>query len=158
MLAVKQNNVDIIDALLQRKDIKVNLQNWDGDTALMLAVKEKRVELVKALLQHPDINVNSKNEAKDTALMLAVEQKNVELIEALLQRTDININVIKYTELLEWALNNKHFTIAENLIQKPGGDTALMLAVQENNVELVKALLQRKNIKVNLQNWTVILH
>ncbi len=66
-----------------------NIQDDDGNTALMDAIHSRNKKMVELMLQHePDVSqVNQSNHAKDTALILAVKHKtpNEEIIKLLLE-------------------------------------------------------------------------
>ena len=89
-------------------------------------------EELKAALARGD-NMNSQNADNQTALMLAVadgENKDQEsMVRLLLEQPSIDVN-----------MNDKR------------GETALMYAAQECNVEAMKILLEDKRVDVNIQN------
>ena len=60
-----------METLLERKETKINLQNGEGDTALMIAVGREYENIVNRLLKDKDIDVNQQNHKGDTALLLA---------------------------------------------------------------------------------------
>ena len=66
-----------------------NIQDDDGNTALMDAIHSRNKKMVELMLQHdPDVSqINQSNHAKDTALILAVKHKtpNEEIIKLLLE-------------------------------------------------------------------------
>jgi ankyrin repeat protein len=102
LLTSISNNDDmyeLIEMVLQRPDIDVNLQDKDGESPLSLAVrKTKRLSerAVEMLLQHPDIDINIKNNEGFTPLMFAVRNSGScsteRTVEMLLARDDIDIN------------------------------------------------------------------
>ncbi|MCY4176967.1 MAG: ankyrin repeat domain-containing protein [Endozoicomonadaceae bacterium] len=61
-----------------------NLQNNNGDTALICAVRIQRVEAVKRLLDNR-ANVHIQNKNKKTALTYAREVNNLEIITLLVE-------------------------------------------------------------------------
>jgi hypothetical protein len=115
---------------------------------------DANLEKSRLLIEFFDINIYD----------VRLDAIHPEMVKLLLAKPGIKLNENINPQdngLLMWALNNKHFTIAEDLIrnsnvnvnlQNSRGDTALMQAIQQNRVELIEALLQRKDIDVNLQN------
>ena len=56
MLAVSHGRLEMVKLLLESNS-NVNLQDYDGSTALMCATEHNHIDIVKTLLAHPDINV-----------------------------------------------------------------------------------------------------
>jgi len=61
MLAVAHNKQEMVNLLLEA-NCAVNLQDFDGSTALMSAAEHNHVDIVKLLLDHPDIDVSLKDQ------------------------------------------------------------------------------------------------
>ncbi|KAH6902846.1 ankyrin repeat-containing domain protein [Coprinopsis sp. MPI-PUGE-AT-0042] len=72
MLAATRGSADMVKALLQDSRIDVNLQDEDGNTALMLAAAKGWSDMVKALLLDPRIEIHKRNEKDETALHCAI--------------------------------------------------------------------------------------
>lgn len=75
---------EVARMILQAKDVNLNAQNLDGETALMRAVRLENIEMVKLLLSK-GADVNRSDVFGDTALTLAYDKGNSE-IERLLPR------------------------------------------------------------------------
>ena len=58
LLAVLNNDVEMISILFERKDLNVNNQNHLGYSALILASTKGCVDAVKMLLSRDDVSVN----------------------------------------------------------------------------------------------------
>ena len=56
MLAAYAGRTEIVRILLKQPLINVNLQNAQGETALIIALKNRHEEVAKVLLQHPSID------------------------------------------------------------------------------------------------------
>merc|ERR1712147_475107 len=93
-------------------------------TALMIACQRGDEDIVKHLLSREDIKINQVDRDGDAALIWAVH--SADLVKHFLIRGDIAINLPNYY-----------------------GHIALMLAVANNNEEVVQLLLTRKDIDVN---------
>lgn len=87
------NCEDVVNFLLQRDDINVNLQNGIGYTALMYASHRKYYKIVKMLLNRKDIDVNIRDRDKNTALYIASKHNLVNIVELLLKNENIDINL-----------------------------------------------------------------
>lgn len=64
----------IIDNLIKAHGIDVNIQNHDGDTALIWAVSRGFAQKTQTLLEAPGIKLNARNKQGQTALMIAREK------------------------------------------------------------------------------------
>ena len=74
MLASFEGYLDVVKELLQHPKIDINLQDRNGDTALMHAATRGRLGVVRELLKRPGIDVNLQNRYGDTALMRAARR------------------------------------------------------------------------------------
>uniref|UniRef100_A0A0N5BY91 ANK_REP_REGION domain-containing protein n=1 Tax=Strongyloides papillosus TaxID=174720 RepID=A0A0N5BY91_STREA len=74
MLAVSCNNESAVKALLDL-GADVNIQDFEGSTALMVVAEHGHVELAKILLDHPDIDTSITDCDEQTALSIAVGNK-----------------------------------------------------------------------------------
>jgi len=122
-------NEDELKRLLEIPGINVNLQDNDGQTALMYIASSTNLLAVQLLLAVPGIDVNLQNRFKKTALMKASEKGYIEIVKLLLTVPGITIN-----------------------LQDTNGDTALLNATQNEHIKIVKLLLAVPGIDVNLQN------
>jgi len=157
-------NLELINYLIEKETINVNLQDYNGYTALILATSINNIEIVKLLLQREDIAVNSETFDDNTALMFAIKNNNIEIVKLLLKREDIAVNLQTsngYTALMVAIeiVNNiaivKLLLLREDLnlnLKNANGYTALMIAIEDNNIEKVKLLLKREDIDLNLKN------
>ena len=146
---MSSGSVAIINSLLEVDEIKINLQDFLGDTALMRSIvthlpnekyQKQALEKVKRLLKDKNIDVNLQNFDGDTPLMVAVEENNLDMVNALLQHPQINVNL----------RNNE-------------GLTAFMIAMEKTqfkwdmttNIPIVKRLLEVGGFKGNLKNFRI---
>jgi len=84
LMIVINSSVDIVNLLLQCPKIDINLQDWNGNTALMYCCKQmniERVDIIKKILQHPKIDINLYNKCGQTALMMAFANGRRETME-----------------------------------------------------------------------------
>lgn len=125
-----QKAIRIVEMLLKREDIQVNLQDECFGTALSQAAENGHCAVVKLLLQRDDVDVNLQNEWDfKTALTLAVKNGHEVIVGLLLQRYDIQVN-----------------------LQDRQRMTALLLAAREGNEGISRLLLRTDGLCVNLQD------
>ena len=80
----EKQTLSIINQLLEVKDIDVNVQDQDGNTALMVAAEDGQLNVVEMLLEEKGINVNLQNQDGNTALLLAAENGQLNVVKMLL--------------------------------------------------------------------------
>jgi ankyrin repeat protein len=132
--AVVGQHADFVDLLIQA-GAHPNVKNRDWMPALTIAVVQEDVASVTALLRSPNIDVNAYDKQCNTALMHAADKRNTELIKLLLQ-AGANPNISNFDSL-----------------------TPLHVAVVQQDVDVVAALLQSSTIRVNSsdKNWRTAL-
>jgi ankyrin repeat protein len=121
MHACVNGNTGVVKLLLDKQDTDVNVQNTDGETALMFSCVNGNTEMVKLLLDTQDTDVNVQDKDGVTALMIACGNGNTEMVKLLLDKQDIDVNV-----------------------QHKDGMTALMTACVNGNIDIVNLLNQRQ--------------
>ena len=140
----------LIREILQEKNIDINTVNEKGNTALMIAVENNYLDYVKLLMEVDGIDMNIQSNSKDTVLHLAVKKKN----NLIISYDNPVPGQHSYTELfntgqiVKQLLKNKNIdlnTVNEN------GDTALIIAVENNNLDYVKLLMEDDAINMNIQ-------
>jgi len=90
LLAIEYPNMHpLVDDLLCRKDIDVNIQNKNLSTPLMLAIQNNYEDIVKKLLSHPNININLKDSDEETALSISLKHGFFYLSRIILQHPDL---------------------------------------------------------------------
>jgi ankyrin repeat protein len=152
--AVEHDLHEVVEVLLAG-GADVNVQDEQGNTALMLAVKGNNLILATALMNHPGIDPNVQDEQGDTALMVAAHN-DLDLATALMNHPRIDVNV-----QLHYAVEGNHMDLVAALMNHPGidlnvqdeqGNTALHLAVYYNHPAIVSQLLTGKNINTSLMD------
>ena len=63
MLAVRENNEDVVKYLVNNTKANVNISNKFGYTALMIAASNGNLKILDVLLQHPNIDLDKVNKA-----------------------------------------------------------------------------------------------
>lgn len=153
----------IIDELLDRR-IDVNIQDINGDTALMLAIKLKLPRIIDQLIQNPDIDLNITNNDGKTALILAYEMGDYRTFQQIIASRKADINKIdkeSKTPLL-LALEDDNLDLFDFLlrygadlnIKYKGGHTILMLAINMKKTRFIVKIFEHLNFDVDLQDDT----
>lgn len=174
-LAIQKNSIDNVRLLLSRPEIDVNLESSfeEGKVVknhLIDAVDNENVEIVQLLLSHPNIDINAITKSgyhKDywssskrewqykSALYIACEKGNANIVQLILLYPNIDVN-----RYYEYEYFQDEFRQED---QKPGFQryfrgyqchikkTALIVAIEKNNTEVVKALVDCQNVDVNIK-------
>ncbi len=149
-----------------KKGVDVNSQDKDGNTPFMNAARSNSLDIIK--LMHPYVkDINAKNKDGLSALSKAFNRNSVEVVAFLLnQNADITVkdkhgNNLSYYLLNSFSSKNpKPFELKLNLLKKhkvpldiaqANGNTLLHIAVQKENLELIKRI-EDFNIDVNAKN------
>ncbi|GHT93616.1 hypothetical protein FACS1894122_09080 [Alphaproteobacteria bacterium] len=168
MEACDCGRLDIVKLLLSNPKIrKVNRTDKKGSTAFMYACSSSNVELVQYFLSNKKIDINKVNKDGDTALTNA----SAEVVELLLRQKDIKVDSGLLLHCCKSPTycrntdseNEKTAKAVKLLLQLPGHSfdvnqifdggghdrTPLMFACESNNLELVRILLEQKDIDIN---------
>lgn len=157
--AAQTNDVARAAAALRSPAVRVDMQDFEGNTALSYAIKAGAFEIVNLLLAHRT-STEQRNAEGMTPLMLAAHRGDVKICEMLLKnkgsidlkdrhgRTALMIAAwTGKTEIVSRLLAAK----ADLNAQDAEGWTALMFAAQANHNEAARALLNAR-AKIRLKN------
>lgn len=150
MKAVSKNNMEAVQKLLDLK-VNVNATSQVGKTALMEAVEKKHMELADTLL-NAGANASIADSKGKTVLFPAAFRCDAAMLGKLLDaKADPAAKAQRVGTALMMAVESPCFNLdaLKVLIDRgcpvdapnEDGETALMRAVEENNVEAVGALL-----------------
>ena len=113
------------------------------------------------LLKYKGIDVNQECKRGVNPLLIACTRGNISIVNLLLACKDIDLsqNDEQWYSSLSSAVNGGHVKVVQMLLDKgvdvnaigEAGITALQLAVQKGNSDIVKALLAYEKINVNVQ-------
>ncbi len=167
MVAAEENKSEIAKILLLSKKIDPNLKSDVGNyTALMMAVMYKSLDVIKILLDDPRVDVNITEVTDFPPLMSAVQDNELEIVKIFLENKRVDINAVDkegVTALMSATIFQHKEIIKKlieagadvNLVSNHGvyvGFTALMIAVYDGDIEVVKSLLTAKDINLNICN------
>jgi ankyrin repeat protein len=158
ILAARRGDLPALEALLQGAQADVNqVDGKYGSTALMFAGQEGHLEVVKMLLA-AGARVNDAN-ANDgtTALMYAAWEGHIDVVELLVGWQGIKLGQTDFdgnTALHVAAFNNKRDVLLclleagaqVNHVDATDGSTALILAVEEGHIGIVRLLVRWEGI------------
>ncbi|MBP5426773.1 MAG: ankyrin repeat domain-containing protein [Clostridiales bacterium] len=165
LLAVFGGHTKIVDILLKREDILLMTDDVMRDP-LYAACLQNDAEIIKKLLYTNKINLRDRVKKGRLLLHFAHERNNIGAMEELI-KYGIDVNEkdsLGYTVAYYTALNQKgkiRNRILELLMQgdkncinvsSPVGNTLLHYACSEQDLELVKFLVNIKNLKINMTN------
>ena len=167
MNASFRGKTEIVEILLQHKDINLNIRNKEEDTALFFALKpegqrntktptreflEEKEKIALILLNKMDLSqLDAHNKNNSTALTMASQNGFANLVKELIKR---GANVIKadkdgdtpvimaaqfgHIEILKTLLKSG----AEPNIKNIKGETAMILARKKGRIEILRTLLE----------------
>lgn len=95
LIGAQEGDIPLMRDLVATGEIDLNIQDKNGNTALIIAVKSQSAahfKLIEFLLSQPKINVNAPDEEMMTALMHAVKKQNVDAVRLLLNHQNIDVN------------------------------------------------------------------
>ena len=110
--AIVKNQKNVIEVLLQQKELDVNREYGQSTTALVLATKRNYEEITKLLLRREDIDVNHQGGSIDniSALGFSILNFNWKIFKKLLRRKDIDVNFrcSNRVPFLKWVFSFHH--------------------------------------------------
>ena len=164
--ACERGNLEIVNFLLPKSRVDINVRyGWRKNTLLLQATENGYSEIVKYLLEnHADIDVDLLNDDGDSAVSIACERENLEIVNCLLLKSRVDVNVryggsqntllLKASEgrnlkIVKYLLEN-HVDIDVNLLNNYG-DSAVSIACEKGHLEIVKYLLPKSRVDINLR-------
>jgi len=127
--SVEMGHEAILIKLLEARNVDVNIQDQEGKFALHYSAKMGHEAVVMKLLEAPNVDVNNQDEDGWTALHYSAKKGHEAVVMKLLQAPKVNVNVV----------TRRH-------------ENALHLAVIEDNVSMVKILVENRQLRVTQEN------
>ncbi|KAF6025232.1 hypothetical protein EB796_016442 [Bugula neritina] len=167
-ISVKERKYAIVQNLVKNPELDINLKDRDGNTPLHLAIKYFDANIFSLLLKHPDIDLNLKNKLGQTPLHIAAQCNRPSVLSLLMEVPNLKPDICdkQGNSILHAAVTSGSHTFVEELLklQKSSdlkmenystvnkvdsflecknvfGQTALHLAILNNDISLVENLL-----------------
>ncbi|KAJ5766975.1 ankyrin repeat domain-containing protein 50 [Penicillium nucicola] len=172
--AAKQGHESIVKLLLDREDIKPDLENNRYRTPLSLAAEQGHLPVVDLLLRQNEVNPNSKDYYDQTPLSFAAEHGHVSVVELLLQQDGIDADAETYDQdaagrwlpqdggrtPLSFAAGNGHLAVVELLVRRDvdadsiddSHRTPLWWAAKHGHLAVVEVLVRRGDVGVDFKD------
>lgn len=160
-IAIYRGHKDLVDFLIQKPSLNLNLKDDNGDMPIHYAAKLDLVESIKIILLREPKLINAQNNCLKTPLHLAIETKSNAITNFLLLQPNVDVNIKDLNGNLPI-----HFAAQHNLIdgvelllhndpstintRNSRNDTPLSLAMDRNHQEMIKLLLSRHNLDLNI--------
>ena len=151
-------NIDATRTLLKSHMIDVNARNSSGQSALYMAVRDSRADLVDAILESKQSGVELDVEpgSQETVLDLAMQEGNKEIADKIIvyKKGDNMDDKFLPQQLLRMVTYRRVNRVGELISMKPElaygavnrqGENALHIAVKNEDVEIVRLLLDLKD-------------
>ena len=150
-LAAMRKNYATVANLFLEKGANIDLQDKNGYSVLMVASYFNQTESAKFLVEN-NADRDLQNNDGSTALMMASQNGNLEIVTALVSKgAKLNLRNKAGFSALFIAILHGHNEIVEFLARQHGtdinfgldnADPLLMLAIEPNNIEVIKILLK----------------
>ena len=159
--AIQKGNDKLAYDIIERKSVDFREQDEYGYTALMWAILLDKTDIAMSIRNNsPADSLNILNNKGFSALFLAVMHNNIEVVKDLVGDGWVAETNNSYDEngdnCLMFAIKNDYTEIAKTLIavngkfrvllnrQNKAGKTALILAIEKEDVEIVDLLVNAK--------------
>ena len=163
--AIKNDYLDVAKTIMQLDSCDINKQDQNGSTALTLACEKEYHDLVKILLNDKHCNANLMDKRGYTALLISIKKKNPNIFQYLMDSRKCNMNIPDIHGItplmcgmifldLEQVQQIIKQGVDINAQDKLEGQTALMIAISQDKIDLVKLLLSTGKCNLNIQTLT----
>eukprot|EP00833_Pecoramyces_ruminatium_P006220 jgi/Orpsp1_1/1180252/evm.model.c7180000072662.2 len=144
----------MVKLMINDLDLNINKTNMFGDYPLLLAATNNNYEIFKLLIDSYnsgmyEININQKNKSGWYPLLKAISNNNVEMVKLLIKYAKRVFSNQKLNNIIP----NNYFLLHINE-KNENGETPLSLAICNNNIEIIKLLMNYSNshnITLNLE-------
>ena len=164
-VAVYGGKAKIVERLIEREDVDVNLRDGDYCSPLVSAARNRHSAIVRLLLTRKDIDVNSRDVFGRTPLWCAVNCGREDIVRQLLNIEDTQVNCVakKGHSPLATAAHQGHEVIVKLLLGRADIDVnardrhglaPILNAIYERHEAVVKILLSHPTIEVNCKDST----
>ena len=132
MIGSRMRLETVVEFLLEKKSVELNVQDTDGHTALHLAAKSGYHEIVKMLVEGDGIELNHRDKWGRTALHWAAERERgyPEVVKELVGKNGVEVN-----------------------LKDVNGQTPLHLAATFGRAEVVKVLMKNEGLELDAKDY-----
>lgn len=142
---IEEGHLDLLEKLIERKNININISNEKGNNIAMCLFKKGEYDLVLKLMRKRDFDVNHQNNEGNTLAHLVVTKKYTEVI-------DIINTLINNKKFIPNIRNNMGKTILDISMENEYVYTTMKILEDDrfNNIDLMSFKnLYEKYIKSN---------
>ena len=163
--AAAGGKLDIVEILLNVKDIDVNVVDSMGCSSIYLACVNGHAHVFERLCSDSRVNVNQSNQYGRTPLFIACSMSDIKSIDILLNRADIDVNAMDLygrSPFHESIRTNVSYLVISKLLRRPEldinradlrGNTPLHTASQSRMyVFTLDWLLSDRRINIHIKN------
>lgn len=173
--AINLDLYELCKLLISNSKLIINLENSNSNMALIYALKKDSFKVAELLLKQTEINVNTQDDKRKTALIYAIDRNYHNIITLLFKHPKINIDLqdnfgktpvsylITFDDFFNRDYNirkrqsaDKNIKIllcrTELKINEKNYWILLLYAIEYNNIEIAKLLLDRSEININSQD------
>ncbi|KAJ1713207.1 hypothetical protein NYO67_4605 [Aspergillus flavus] len=163
--AAENGQDEVVQVLLDSRQLDVNARDECGSTALHYAARDGHLDIVHRLLGMADIDINSEDRNGCTPLWCATRNDQHGVAWRLLAEKNVNVNAVGQLEVflekstsLHHAVDSKSLQIVQRLVADTtlnpnitdrNGRTPLSCAAQQGDQQIVECLLRRPDVRVN---------
>ena len=151
--AVLQDEVEILRMLLEKTGLSPNSTDKVDRTPLHLAAINNRLEAIEILLDH-EAEINPRDKWNALPIQLAFEDENLTAAVALIEKDakieNIDVQKVFFTAVEQNKIKTTEKLLAQGadiLAQDTDGRTAIEIAKEADNQELMKILYSQKTFK-----------
>ena len=163
--AVYKGKGIIVERLIEREDVDVNLSGDHSGSPLVSAAEEGHSAIVGLLLTRKDIEVNSRNHLGRTPLCCAANYGQEDIVRQLLNIEDTQVNCVdkKGRSPLATAAHQGYEGVVKLLLGRAdidvnardrNGHAPILDAIYQRHEAVVKVLLSHPTIEVNCKDVT----
>ena len=161
MWAAEAGHINIVQLLLDRRNLNADDDDVAGGTALLFAAERGHTEVVRLLLSRPEVDINRVSFGGSHPLLAAFLGKHKGVIHLLLERMDLRCSDCLKERLLTRAAREDDVLTLRLLFEIHGADpnskrsdgmTPLLIAAAEGHESAVRQLLKQKDIDLNAKN------
>ncbi|EJP63279.1 ankyrin repeat protein [Beauveria bassiana ARSEF 2860] len=157
LLASEGGHIEVVKVLLSCDGLDV--KDCDGDSAIMLAANNGHLRVMEALFDTSKVDVSSRSLRFKAALLLATSKGHPDVVKISVDRGRADVNLRDTSPLgmpaFLYAIEAGHLELLQVLVdiarvtvKSKHGDagTAIALAIQEKNVEIISYLLKTSQL------------